>query len=335
MAGNDRLRVAFWNVENLFEPGTHPPGPGGNPAGRGPQTPDELDSKVARLAECINAFFSDKGPDLLGLAEVHSQRILQRLESNLGDRYGMIWEQAGSGGETGLAVLGRLSAVSGLTKVDVYRPSAMARPRSMIVRCKFANVSEPVLFVVNHWKSRMAKGVGPFAASRDREQTADWLGDWLSKSSRDTCVIVTGDFNAEPVERPFSEFRLRSTRHFSTATWPRATPAYLYNTSWKFLTEPMTWGQQMAGGVVVQEDRPKRTHVSGNYVWDQLMVSGRAMKNGPIVLLEDTVGYHRDHHNSEYNQNGILLPVRWKYQGPGACVGASDHYPLLAEFEVI
>ena len=91
----------------------------------------------------------------------------------------------------------------------------------MIVRCKFADVSEPVLFVVNHWKSRMARGVGPFRASRDREQTADWLGEWLSKSSRDTCVIAVGDFNSEPFERPFSEYRLRSTRHFSTATWTR------------------------------------------------------------------------------------------------------------------
>lgn len=325
------MRIAFWNVENLFTPGTHPPGPGGTPAARGPQTQDELDSKVARLAECINAFFDGKGPDLLGLAEVHTQGILQSLEKRLSDRYGMIWEPSRTLGETGLAVLGRVSTVSGLNVLDVYRPSTMARPRSMIVRCKFADVSEPVLFVVNHWKSRMARGVGPFRASRDREQTANWLGEWLSKSSRDTCVIAVGDFNSEPFERPFSEYRLRSTRHFSTATWTRATPAYLYNTAWRFLTEPLMWGSPIQGAGAA-EGRPKRTHVGGNYVWDQLMVSGRAMKSGPVLLLEQTVDYHRDHRNSARNQNGVLIPVRWKYQGPGSYVGASDHYPLVAQF---
>jgi endonuclease/exonuclease/phosphatase family metal-dependent hydrolase len=332
---NDRLRVAFWNVENLFEPGTHHPGPAGMPGGRGPQTQNELDSKISQLANCINAFFSDSGPDLLGLAEVHTERILQGLKDKLNGEYHMIWEPAGGSGETGLAVLGRWPAVSELTKVDIYRPSVLARPRSMIVRCRFAAVTEPVLFVVNHWKSRMVKGVGPFAPNRDREQTANWLGDWLSRSSDETCVIVVGDFNADPFETPFNEFRLRSARHFSTVARSGSTPAYLYNTAWKFLTEPLTWGKDLPGNVGMREYRPKRTHVSGNYVWDQLMVSGRAMKNGPIMLREESVDYHRDGRNSRYNRNGVLVPIRWDYKSHGSFMGASDHYPLVAEFQIL
>ena len=359
------LRVAFWNVENLFEPGTHPAGPSGKPAARGPQTLDELDAKLARLAECIGAFFGGQGPDLLGLSEIHTERIVRSLAEALPEQYRFVFEPALTPGETGLAVLARMSAISEMTKLEVFSPTAMARPRSMIVRCKLARAAEPVLFVVNHWKSRMvAANTGALTPERDREQTAEWLGNWLATSELDTCVIVAGDFNAEPFESPFSEFRLRGTRHFSTATWARATPAYLYNTAWKFLAEPLiafrvsnVSGPSGAkrrktrysgggrnyitcakpnswGGTKGPEPRPKRTHAAKTVVWDQLMVSGRALKNGPVTLIEETVDYHRDRRNSRYNARGVLVPIRWDYQGPGVATGASDHYPVVAEFAI-
>lgn len=336
MNGAKRLKIAFWNVMNLFEPKTHPPGKGGKPAARGPQGNQELNDKLNRLAECIDAFFLGAGPDLLGLAEVHNLRILLELEKRLKDRYQYVWEPAGNNRETGLAVLARSSLVSGLAKLDAYRPANMsgARPRVMISRCEFQGVSEPFLFVVNHWKSNMYHSGAAFTPAEDREQTADWLGTRLSNSYRDTCVILVGDFNAEPHEQPFSEFRLRSSRHFHAALGNQGTPAYLYNTSWKFLCEPLPWEDSVRAGGGLKDPRPKRSHDGAYVVWDQLMVSGRAMKNGPLRLIEKTVDYYRDGHNSVYNKCGSVCPIRWTYQAPGKYSGASDHYPVTAEFAV-
>lgn len=55
------LRVAFWNVQNLFEPGLQ---------NRRPRHQQELDAKLDVLAMVLNGLFDDAGPDLLGLAEV-------------------------------------------------------------------------------------------------------------------------------------------------------------------------------------------------------------------------------------------------------------------------
>jgi len=337
MAGAGKLRVAFWNVMNLFEPRTHPPGPGGKPAARGPQSGDELDSKISQLADCINGFFGGTGPDLLGLSEIHTDRILAEVERRLSDRYVQVWEPAGVPGETGLAVLGRASLTNGLTKVAVQRPAKRqkGRPRCMIVRCELKGVREPILFAINHWKSLYAKGVGVVGAALDREETADWLGNWLSQSYGTTCAVVAGDFNAEPTEKLFNELRLRSSRYFSNALWTNATPAYLYNTSWKFLTEPFAWEESMPAGGIQNDPRPKRTQDGNKYVvWDQLMVSGRALRNGPIKLIEKSVDYHRDLRNSTCKPNGALCPIRWSYSGPGQFEGASDHYPVVTEFEI-
>jgi len=56
------LNVAFWNVQNLFQP------PVARRFGRGPQTIRERNAKLDRLASVIDGFFHGQGPDLLALA---------------------------------------------------------------------------------------------------------------------------------------------------------------------------------------------------------------------------------------------------------------------------
>lgn len=72
------LNVAFWNVQNLFEPGV---------ATRGPQTQTELDEELDVLGDVVNSFFGGGGPDLLGLAEVNTEQILLDLVSRLNHPY--------------------------------------------------------------------------------------------------------------------------------------------------------------------------------------------------------------------------------------------------------
>ena len=322
------LKVAFWNVENLYEPGTH--------ANRGPQSDAELSAKLDALAETIDSFFGGRGPDILALAEVHNDRILDQLRTRLVDSYRSVWEPALMAGQSGLGALARTTVVSGLTIQDAQRPSRMARPRSVVLFCSLKASPEPFLLVVNHWKSQMPAQRGAvFTSPRDRQESARWLGDYLSQCHRNTCALVLGDFNCEPVDAPFNEIHLRSTRFFSTALRSPDRPACLYNASWRFLTEPTLWDAHAGPGPAPPEPRPKTTHVDGNLVWDQLMVSGRALKNGPIRLLERTVDYHRDARTSRHNKLGILKPVRWAYQDAARNSGTSDHYPLVAEFEIL
>ena len=314
------LHVAFWNVQNLFEPDT---------VDRGPQSQQELNSKLEVIANVVNSFFQGSGPDVLGLAEVHTERILLELMDRLDEDYIHCWENPGSPTQTGLGLIARRNRFVDLETLAVQRPSIAARPRSMIVRCQLQGSPEPVLVVVNHWKSNLGS---PDLNNADRLETADWLGEYLANDATEPCVLVIGDFNAEPYEPPFGELRLRGRRTFSNALWSNATPAYLYNTAWKFLTEPADW--ETASQPDYKEPRPKTTHGdSGAHIYDHLLVSGRALKNGPITLRESTLHLFQNPWTVQTTRTGILRPKAWSYS-PEDFSGSSDHFPVLCSFLV-
>ena len=232
-----RMKIAFWNVENLFEAETHRP-PQDCKNGRGPQSAKELAAKIQRLAGCVNRFFGSAGPDLLALAEVHTERILKELESKLADSYRYVWEPAGTATETGLAVLARESVVRSMDTLSVQRPAGMAnaRPRCMVVLCDFQGCGEPFVLAVNHWKSLVIHNDAaapvlppaglPATASAnakggtndlDRAESAEWLGNWLANACPTRSAVVVGDSNSEPTAYYSDELRLRCSRRFGSA----------------------------------------------------------------------------------------------------------------------
>ena len=319
------LNIAFWNVQNLFEPGLVP---------RGPSSPAEYDAKLTNVARAINAFFSSKGPDLLGLAEIGTRKSLDLLRAKLREKYTLIWEEPPLPEETGVALLACEGLFRQCDKLVVQTPSFFSRPRCMIVECALSGAPrEPFLVALNHWKSRMQYDTDTITDSADRQESARWLGDYLAQQAKATAAIVMGDFNAEPFESPFNEVSLRGVRHFSTALWGRATPAYLYNTAWRFLAEPSYYEDWSMAGY--KEERPKTTHdCSPPVVYDQLLVSGRALRGGALRLREKSVSYYCDANTSHFNSRGVLRPHRWAYDADTGASGTSDHFPLLATFDL-
>ena len=289
--------------------------------------------KAGGVTAAIRAFFDGSGPDLLGLAEISSRRLLDKLAAKLAVGYLSVWEAPELDTQTGLALLARDTAFARMQTVAVQRPARFARPRSMVVRCEMTGKTEPILVAVNHWKSRMpAEATGFRSDEIDRRETARWLGDFLAKSRRETSVIVLGDFNAEPWEPPFREVGLRAVRIFSTALSWRATPAYLYNAAWRFMMEPDFW--EDASQANYQEPRPKTSHGEGEWlILDQLMVSARALSHGPIELVEKTVEFNcQDDLTSRRTNRGTLRPYGWRARADGTYAGTSDHFPILAVF---
>lgn len=204
------LRVAFWNVQNLFEPGTWKNGPTDEP---------ELVAKLDAIARTLNGLFAGAGPDLVGLAEIHTERILGLLEQRLRGPYLRLFEPCGDDRWTGLSVLARTERFARLVPVEVYRPWVTSMPRWLIARCQLREDQggASILFVVNHWRSRVNEARSN--AASERYETARALRGKLARSRLDTCAIVLGDFNAEPFEEPFGEAGLRSVRHFHPHLW--------------------------------------------------------------------------------------------------------------------
>ncbi|MGK3993430.1 hypothetical protein [Sorangium sp. So ce1024] len=151
-----------------------------------------------------------------------------------------------------------------------------------IARCQLTEEQggASILFVVNHWRSRVNEANSNAAA--ERRETARALRARLARARLDTCAIVLGDFNAEPFEEPFGEAGLRSVRHFDPRLWEGGAPGCLYNTAWRFLPEPDWWETVEARGEAYEAPRPRTTlNVSPPVLFDQLLVSGDALRGGP------------------------------------------------------
>ena len=99
------------------------------------------------------------------------------------------------------------------------------------------------------------------------------------------------------------------------------------------MTEPESWEDAGQPGYI--ESRPKTTHgASTTNVFDQLLVSGRALRNGPLTLLERTLDLFRNSKTLRQSATGVLRPRQWVYVSKAEHDGSSDHFPLLATFTV-
>ena len=78
------IRVAFWNVQNLFDTAESDIAADFEFTEGEGWTPARLDEKLGALATVINAMFDGAGPELLGLCEVENREVLEMLVQRLG-----------------------------------------------------------------------------------------------------------------------------------------------------------------------------------------------------------------------------------------------------------
>ena len=99
------------------------------------------------------------------------------------------------------------------------------------------------------------------------------------------------------------------------------------------MAEADTWENASVPNYV--EPRPTSSHGdSGDGLFDFLLVSKRALKDGPLSLREATVELYTSAVTSRHNRYGALRPKKWNFVSPGEHEGSSDHFPLLASFDV-
>lgn len=100
------------------------------------------------------------------------------------------------------------------------------------------------------------------------------------------------------------------------------------------MIEPDYW--EVASQAHYQEPGPKTSHGEGDWlIFDQLMVSARALRNGPIELLEKSVEHScQENLTSRRTNRGTLRPYGWQSRVDGTYAGTSDHFPILAVFRV-
>jgi endonuclease/exonuclease/phosphatase family metal-dependent hydrolase len=303
-----RIRCAFLNCYNLFEPGT---------VDRGPVDEAALDAKIADLGDTLRAF---RSAHVIGLCEIGTRGLAERVVARSSrKRYDVVWADPPRRNSTGLALAVRTD-IGTIVRIATA-PSARERPKWLAVLGTFGpRPGTPMWVVVNHWASKLG---GP---DREPERTASAgeVADFIAVESRSVeSIILMGDFNAEPWEAPLQGAaaegvtggpvnRLVAMRERAAVIrggW--RTRVRMYGACWRLVGEPLPAERERTGDAPTRPLGTFRAKDSDPWqMLDQVLVSGRMLRGGSISLREGSIR---------------LAPARNQ---------ASDHCALAFELEL-
>lgn len=280
----------FLNCNNVFD--VH--------ARRGPRTTAGLQQKIENIAETLRAAGNGKPPDIIGLCEVASEPLVERIaEAVWPDVYQALWSglpASREGRDSGLAVLYKPEIITS-TALEIDNNNPAQRPKWMAALFQLqVGTRGGFWFVVNHWKSQM----GGEVTEPSRMITAQQIGEFYLGRARISTesMVLMGDFNCQPGDRPFrqqSPNRLQAVRERALVIRDRNRLAYFYNPMWRWLGEPEDFDATQRGGYV--PSRLMGTHLPwgsthGWYVWDQILVTKPLIVGDLIHLQEGTITVH-------------------------------------------
>jgi predicted extracellular nuclease len=313
-----RLRILFYNVENLFDT-FNEPGKNDNaftPDGDRRWTPYRLQQKISNLYRAITAAGEWNMPAIIGMCEVENRHVLEMLVNNTGLR------------NAGYRIIHRDSRDSrGIDVAALYRPEefvlieksftcvtfpfdSSATTRDILYMKGIAGINDTLHLFVNHWPSRWG-GQSATAPYRNHAATVlKSLTDSLVAIHPRAKIIIMGDFNDEPEDESLK----------------------------KYLGAGFGYGKP-ENGKLYNISTEMRSSFNGTYkyqgVWytyDQFIVSG-SMLNG-IGRLQTN-----PHSVKVYNAGFLLIPdASWfgfkpfrSYEGFRYTGGFSDHLPVYLD----
>ena len=285
-----------------------------------PQNPDapptiqERDAKLTKLADTIRQVFPGFLPDIIGLCELGSYAMGQRLAANLCSpqdvtRYASVWSGLGPHipanrssrtslrYSTGIAVLFKSAIVERLRLPLRHSPNVQARAKWLAVPLRLTSVPDVEFWmVVNHWKS--AVNITAEAMHTGQKSSAREIGE-LYQQLPIRPMLLIGDFNCEPFDPPFfaqDTTTLRVVRERQSVLTKKADgykgAAYFYNPMWRLMGDADDYETTKTPGYILPRPpgsylAPKRK--TGWRMLDQLAVSRQFLDGGYIMLIEASV----------------------------------------------
>ena len=199
----DGYLFCFWNVENLFDDKDDSRVKADEKYDNEFANDPELrNTKYRNLSKVLLAMNGGKGPDILAVAEVESERaaelLLDRLNKDL---------PAGAAPYNHCLFIeqkqGRHIAPAILTRLPVKgdRTKQVGKHHHRILRGQIEVENQPLTIMVGHWKSRVKT---PGSHKDDAEGRADYgnamFGEFkaMFKSNPAVDLLLCGDFNDDP-----------------------------------------------------------------------------------------------------------------------------------------
>ena len=269
-----RLKVAFWNLQNLFDTVISEIGADLDFTPEEGWDEEAFNNKVANLALIIKQMFDGSGPDLLGICEIENRKVAEILLDKIGrDDYQLAHIDTPDirGIDTSLIYSDRIFKLAEEPKAHLVNLRYPTRDIFQVKLQILENEAE-LIVLVNHWPSRwrglyetepyritLASYCGQiidgilkvsrkdFQEMLDTEETLELLNQRWNRN-----ILLMGDFNDEPFNRSILnelqassgkdklEEPLKASKDRKTPTLERylKAQAYLFNGMWPFLGRP-------------------------------------------------------------------------------------------------
>ena len=300
--------VMSYNVENLYDTVDDPKIPDEEflPESEKKWTPARYQKKLTDLSRVISEINPKEMPELIGLAEIENQTVLEDLihTAKLNNRYAIVHEESPDYRGIDVALLYRKDAFTEMTHevIPVVFPDDPNFKTRDILHVTGKIRNKTVHVFVNHWPSRIG---GDEKTEPKRVLAASVLKksvDQVLAADPKARIIIMGDMNDEPANKSLEE------------TLGAKAPGS---------------GAELVNLMMPDDSAGKGTYFfAGNWnMLDNLVVSESVLK-GNGMQVENGKGFIFSTDWMTYtNKNGEKTPNR-TYVGNKYVAGVSDHFPV-------
>ncbi|HBH06135.1 MAG TPA: endonuclease [Flavobacteriales bacterium] len=308
---NKTYRIAFWNVENLFDihNDTLTQDDEFTPQGEKQWNRYRYEDKLKKISKTIQAVGGWNGVQIIGFAEVENRLVLSDLTTKTGlasTSYSIVHKNSGDLRGIDVASIYDSTSVELLQTqfIEVKMP-ALERPTRDILHLNFSIEGRSLHVFYNHWPSRYG---GKSRSEPKRIQAARTLRaviDSLFNADSNANIIIMGDLNDHPEDRSVQDILLKkdTTELINLMSLlPKNEGTHQYRGEWAYL--------------------------------DQVIVS-RSLRNGANGLNAVPGAYvFREDFLLEINEKYQNVQPNRTYLGPSYHGGFSDHLPIFIDLRL-
>lgn len=319
-AGSDRedIRIAFYNVENLFDIKDHPTKPDDEftPNGRNKWNLERYNKKLNQLGKVIKAMDT---PAFIGVCEVENRQVLEDLAANShlsAKAYGVAHKESNDHRGIDVALLYDKNRfeVEDIKNTILKFPYAITGQNDYTSRDLFhvkgkLDGKETLHIFVNHWPSRRGglKASEPkrmFVAKELRKQI-----DKVLDKDENARIIIMGDFNDETNNKSIKK-------------------------GLKVVANDSDEAGELVNCFTKQDENEEGSYrYRGTWnMLDQIIISDNFFADNSSLQFEESVILKEDWMMYKDKKNGAS-PNK-TYGGPNYYGGYSDHLPVYIDVDV-
>jgi len=214
LRGDRKMRIGFYNVENLFDPFDDPNTNDDwfTPEGEYRHTMYRYKAKLQSLAKVITALGGWEPIEVLGICEVENRYVLEGLTQQTGLKsfgYEIIHKDSPDGRGIDVAMLYRPEKFRPLHvdyKKVTFKHAPDRKTRDILYVKGLAVNNDTLHIFVNHWPSRYG---GQLASEPGRFHVAEMVrntADSILALNANANIIITGDFNDHPDDKSLLDY---------------------------------------------------------------------------------------------------------------------------------